>query len=87
MGVASVEAVEQVCGLRGVQHHDLGGGVRADAHPHPTGRLVLQHQLLVLVPSFLDIQIKILTKCNMQLHDHNALLPTLVSCSNWSRLL
>lgn len=55
MGVASVEAVEQVSRLSGVQNHNLGGGVRADAHPYSTGHLVLQHQLLVLVPSLLNL--------------------------------
>lgn len=54
VGVASVEAVEQVGRLSGVQYHNLGGRVRADAHPHSTGHLVLQHQLLVLVPSLLN---------------------------------
>lgn len=57
VGVTSVEAVKQVSRLSGVQYHNLGGGVRADAHPHSTGHLVLQHQLLVLVPSLLNIQI------------------------------
>lgn len=88
MGVASVEAVEQVSGLHGVQHHNLGGGVGADAHPHPAGHLVLQHQLLVLVPSLLDRQIKILITCTTaQPQRTSALLLTLFSCSNWSRLL
>lgn len=57
VGVAGVEAVEHVGGLSGVQNHHLGGGAGADAHPHPAGRVVLQHQLLVLLPSLLNAQI------------------------------
>lgn len=57
VGVASVEAVQQVSGLSGVQNQNLGGGVWADAHPHSTGHLVLQRQLLVLVPSLLNTRI------------------------------
>lgn len=53
MGVASVEAVKQVGRLTGVQHHNLGGGVSAGAHPNPTGHLILKHQLLLLFPLFL----------------------------------
>lgn len=55
VGVAGVEAVQQVRRLTGVQHHDLGGGVGAGAHPHPAGRLVLEHQLLLLLPFLLSL--------------------------------
>ena len=48
MGVAGVEAFEQVRGLAGIQHHHLGGGVCAGAHPHPAGDL-----LLLLLPFLL----------------------------------
>lgn len=58
MGVAGVEAVEQVRGLTGVQHHNLGGGVGASAHPHPAGNLILSYQFLLLVP-FLHILWKV----------------------------
>lgn len=63
VGVASVEAVQQVSRLSGVQNQNLGGGVWADAHPHSTGHLVLQRQLLVLVPSLLNTRIEISARC------------------------
>lgn len=47
--VASIEGVQQVRGLTGVQHHDLGGGVGAGAHPHHAGHLFLIDQLLLLL--------------------------------------
>lgn len=52
VSVAGVEAVEQVRGLSGIQNHNLGGGVGASAHPHTTGHLILNNQLLLFLPFF-----------------------------------
>ncbi len=73
VGVTGVKAVKQVRGLTGVQHHNLGGGVSAGAHPHPTGNLVLKNQLLFLLTFLLIIMDN--TK------SVNSLKPILVFCA------